>query len=125
MFSITVNGKKVEGEIHYGTALDYELEFGTDMLADINGSVDKDSPAFVSYDDDGVVVGVDYSAVPWSKYMRVLWCAIRSTNPRTKPFSKWAADVKRLNIVDVRNKLDEDMKECFFCDPAVDGDGGD
>lgn len=119
MFTIAINGIETEGEINFGTALDYELEFGKDMVADVNGSVQKGDVAFVTFDEDDKLVGINFEAVPWTTLLKVLWCAVKTADPKTKPFKKWAAESKGLDMFDVRMKLTEAMEDCFFRNAPV------
>lgn len=114
MFSIEINGKEVECEINFGTALDYELQFGHDMIADVNGSTKQGESGFITFDDKGAVIGVDFAAVPWTTLIRVLWCAAKTRNPALKPLKKWAAETSGIDILSARQKIEAEMEECFF-----------
>lgn len=115
MFDIDINGKKTKCEINFGTALDYELEFGKDMVADINGSVGNGKASFVTLDESGTsVVGIDFTAVPWTTMLKALWCSAKTVDPKIKPFKKWAQDTKGIDMIDARVKLTEEMEDCFF-----------
>lgn len=115
MFSIEINGVPTDCEINFGTALDYELEFGTDMVADVNGSVKEGDTSFVTYGDDGeTVVGIDFTAVPWTTLLRVLWCGCKTVDPKIKPFKKWAQEMRGISLLDARAKLASEMDDCFF-----------
>lgn len=121
MFTIDINGKPTECEINFGTALDYELEFGKDMVADVNGSVKAGDPNLITMSEDGeVVLGIDFTAVPWTTLLRVLWCAAKTRDPKIKPFKKWAADTRGINMFDARLLLSDEMGDCFFRNAPLD-----
>lgn len=125
MFSIDINGTPTDCEINFGTALDYELEFGKDMVADVNGSVREGDEDFVTLSDDGeAVIGVNFHAVPWTTLLKVLWCSVRTCDPKTRPFRKWAADMRGIDMMDARIKLAQEMDDCFFRNSAVDSQQG-
>lgn len=120
MFSIDINGKPTECEINFGTALDYELEFGKDMVADVNGSIREGDESFVTLDEEGeTVVSINFHAVPWTTLLKVLWCAVKTRDPKTKPFRKWAAEMRGIDMVDARLKLSREMEDCFFRNSIV------
>lgn len=115
MFSIDINGESTDCEINFGTALDYELEFGKDMVADVNGSVKEGDENFVTFSEDGSsVIGVNFHAVPWTTFLKVLWCSVKTRDPKTKPFKKWASEMRGIDMMDARLKLSEEMEDCFF-----------
>lgn len=121
MFIASINGVDTECEINFGTAIDYELEFGKDMVADVNGSVKPGEPGFLIVDDDGeTVIGVDFHAVPWTTLLRVLWCAAKTRNPKIKPFKKWAEDMRGVNMFALREQLSEEIEDCFFRSAPMD-----
>lgn len=126
MFSIDINGKLTDCEINFGTALDYELEFGRDMVADVNGSISAGEEAFVTFDEEGErVVGINFHAVPWTTLLKVLWCAVRTCDPKAKPFKKWASEMRGIDMMDARLKLTEEMEDCFFRNSALGSEQGD
>lgn len=123
MFSIDINGKTVEAELNFGSAVDYELEFGRDMVADVNGSIREGDTEFITFAEDGeTLVGIDFSAVPWTTLLKVLWISVKTVNPKTKPFRKWAAETKGINMLVARALITEEMESCFFRDAPVEQD---
>lgn len=120
MFSIDINGTPTDCEINFGTALDYELEFGKDMVADVNGSIKEGDEGFVTFDEDGEnVVGINFHAVPWTTFLKVLWCSVKTCDPKVRPFRKWAAEMRGIDMMDARLKLSEEMEDCFFRNSAL------
>lgn len=115
MFSIDINGVPTECEINFGTALDYELEFGKDMVADVNGSMREGDERFVTFDDDdSTVIALNFHAVPWTTFLKVLWCSVKTRDPRVKPFKKWASEMRGIDMMEARIRLSEEMEDCFF-----------
>lgn len=119
MFSIDINGTPTECEINFGTALDYELEFGKDMVADVNGSIKEGEEGFVTLDENERVVGINFHAVPWTTFLKVLWCSVKTCNAKVKPFRKWASEMRGIDMMDARLKLSEEMEDCFFRNSAL------
>ena len=123
MFSIDIDGKPTDCEINFGTALDYELEFGKDMVADVNGSAKEGDEGFLTLSEDGEsVIGINFHAVPWTTLLKVLWCAAKTCDPKIKPFRKWASDMRGIDMMDARMKLNEEMGDCFFRNAPVDAE---
>lgn len=121
MFTANINGVPTECEINFGTAIDYELEFGKDLVADVNGSVKAGESSFITLADDGeTVVGIDFTAVPWTTLLKVLWCSVKTRNPKVKPFKKWAEEMRGVNMVTLRGQLSEEIDDCFFRDAPLD-----
>lgn len=120
-FTIDIGGHETECELCFGSALDYELEFGRDMVADVNGSVKKGDTEFITFADDGeTIVGIDFTAVPWTTLLKVLWIAVKTKNPKVKPFKKWASETSGINMLVARGLISEEMENCFFRNAPVD-----
>jgi hypothetical protein len=124
-FTIEIDGHETECELNFGSALDYELEFGSDMVADVNGSVEKDKPEFITFsepDKDGntEIIGIDFSAVPWTTLIKVLWVAVKTANPKTKGFDKWVREARGINMIEARGLISMEMEDCFFRNAPVD-----
>lgn len=120
MFTIPIDGKDVECELNLGSAIDYELEFGSDMVADMNGKVKEGDAGFLEFDDKGKrLVAVDFSAVSWTTLVRVLWVAARTRNPGIGKFDAWASGVRGVDLMQARPLVAEEMDDCFFRNAPV------
>ena len=124
-FTIEIGGHETECELNFGSALDYELEFGSDMVADVNGSVKEGDSEFITFgepneDGDATIIGIDFSVVPWTTLIRVLWVAVKTANPKTKSFDKWVKDARGINMIVARGLISAEMEDCFFRNAPVD-----
>ncbi len=120
MFTIPIDGTEVECELNLGSAIDYELEFGSDMVADMNGKVAEGDSGFLTFDDKGKrLVAVDFSAVPWTTLVRVLWVAARTRNPGIGKFDAWASGVRGVDLMQARLLVAGEMDDCFFRNAPV------
>lgn len=120
MFTIPIDGTEVECELNLGSAIDYELEFGSDMVADVNGRVAEGDSGFLKFDDEGKrLVAVDFSAVSWTTLVRILWVAAKTRNPGIGKFDAWASSVRGVDLMQARLLVAEEMDDCFFRNAPV------
>lgn len=120
MFTIPIDGAEVECELNLGSAIDYELEFGSDMVADVNGRVAEGDSGFLKFDDEGKrLVAVDFSAVSWTTLVRILWVAAKTRNPGIGKFDAWASSVRGVDLMQARLLVAEEMDDCFFRNAPV------
>lgn len=120
MFSITINGHETECELNLGSAIDYELEFGRDMVADLNGKIEEGDRGFVTFDDEGKnLVAIDFSAVSWTTLVKVLWIAAKTKNPAIPKFDIWASEARGVDLMQLRLLIAEEMDDCFFRNAPV------
>lgn len=104
---ITVNGEAREAAMSILTLSLYEQEFdGADMIADLNGKVR------VNDEEEGVLF--DYGRVPWEKIMQGAWAMLKTADPSTPHYQKWAAGVTQVNAFELRNVLSDLISDTFF-----------
>lgn len=120
MFSIEINGVETECELNFGSAIDYELEFGSDMVADLNGKIKTGDSGFMAFDDEQRLVAVDFSAVSWATLVRILWVAAKTKNPSIPRFSAWAREARGVDLMQARFLVAAEMDDCFFRNAPVD-----
>lgn len=113
---VTVNGKELEARLSAFSMLLYEQEFGTDLIADLNGKVRAD---------DGTEEGVlfDFASVPWLKVMQGVWAMLKTVDDSVPHFEKWARKAEQFNAFEFRNVLETAVSDNFFhtAAPAEEG----
>lgn len=110
MFEVSIDGKKVKGEVTFYTSWLYENEFAKDLISDFYGVQDM-SPIMSM---DGDEFKVDFTKVNWNAATRVLWAAVKTVKPNTPSYTEWMRKTRGVDTWDVRQKLDEAITECFF-----------
>ena len=110
MFEVSIDGKKVKGEVTFYTAWLYENEFSRDLISDFYGV--QDLSPIVSTDNDEFKV--DFTKVNWLAATRVLWAAVKTVKPNTPSYAEWMKKTQGVDTWTVRQKLDEAITECFF-----------
>ena len=130
MFDVDLDGKKVSAEVSFYTAQLYESEFSSDLVKDIFGSQRDGEGEFMFESvpvtkEDGTVervtkiVGIDFTKVGWFEVVRALWAAVKTADPTTPGFAIWAKSTKGTNLWEAREKLVEEIDDCFFRSPAA------
>lgn len=101
-----IDGKKVEGSFTVETLVVYEQEFGRDLVQDYYGRPTED-------EDDGSVI-FDFTKTNWTTITKVMWAAIKTANPKTKPYQKWVKGKTGLNLYDSALKIFEAVQDGLF-----------
>lgn len=82
-------------EFEFGVAalVEYEQQFGGDLIKDLFGKVE------VSEDSDDVIV--DFTKTEWTTCVKALWAAEKGLNPSTPGFRQWCRENPKpdMNIV--------------------------
>lgn len=128
MFTINIDGVETECELNLGSAIDYELEFGSDMVADMNGKIKEGDAGFLTFETkkksgkkepEVRLVAMDFTAVSWTTLVKVLWIAARTRNPNIESFKKWAENARGVDLMQARVSIAQEMDDCFFRDAPV------
>lgn len=114
MFTIAIGEGEATAEVTFYTAQLYETEFGTDMLADIFGEMKMTDEDAVRSDESGALVSVDFTRVRWLVQLRALWAAVKTHDPRTPGFKKWASEHKGINMWSAIGSMNGEVNDCFF-----------
>lgn len=112
---VTINGEEMEAKLSAFSMVLYEQEFGSDLIADLNGKVRAND------DEEGVLF--DFAKVPWMKILQGTWAMLKTAKPSTPHFEKWVKGVEEFNIFDLRNTLEIAVSDNFFhtAAPAEEG----
>lgn len=113
MFEISIDGKKVAGEVTFETAILYEQQFGSEMLSDLLGKQTSGANGVTTIDDDGSMT-IDFTIVPWNAVLKTLWAAIKTKDPKTPGFDKWVKGLRGMNAFEARGALTLEVDDCFF-----------
>lgn len=122
MFEIEINGQKKKAEVSFKTAFLYEAEFGKDIIQDFFGVVSDENNSALGFetvkDDSGeeveVIARIDFTKINWLATIRVLWAAMKTADPSTKPFDAWSSKIDGVDMMGVRIAVAEAMNDCFF-----------
>lgn len=122
MFEIEINGHKKKAEISFKTAVLYEAEFSKDIIQDFFGVVSDENNSALGFEtvknDSGeeveVVARIDFTKIDWLATIRVLWAAMKTADPNTKPFDAWSSKIDGVDMMGIRIAVAEAMNDCFF-----------
>lgn len=124
MFEVEINGKKVNAEVTFYTAVLYEEEFRKDIIQDFFGVQDSSEALIVETEDgDEPKVSIDFTKVNWASSMKVLWAAVKTANDRTPGYVAWMKKAKGINLWVLREAIGIEMADCFFRAGAAEEDG--
>ena len=111
MFDVTIGDKTYKAEVSFYTAVLYESEFQSDIIADLFGVQGRSKNPFSI---DGDEVEVDFTKVGWLSVAKATWAAIKTENAATPSYTSWMKKARGVNFWDLREALIEDASECFF-----------
>lgn len=121
MFEVKVGDETLSAEVTFYTALLYEQEFQSDIVADLFGTQGKDSNPF-SVSKKGAVVAIDFSKVSWLSVAKATWAALKTVDSTIPSYTAWMKETKGVNFWDLRESLLEDASDCFFRTDAAEED---
>jgi hypothetical protein len=120
MFTVEIDGKKVDAEISFLTAQLYEAEFHKDIIQELFSMQGDTSDAIVIEGEgkDAVarldITKIDFSKVGWLCVIQLLWAAVKTADESTPGYHAWCKGAKGIDTWDVRDVLIGEMSDCFF-----------
>lgn len=117
MFNVVIGGKEQEAEVTFYTALLYEAEFSSDIIADLFGVQGQDRNPFSFNGSD--LAEIDFTKVSWLSIAKATWAALKTKDASIPSYTAWMKKARGVNFWDLRESLIEDASECFFRSEAA------
>ena len=117
MFDVTIGDKTYKAEVSFYTAVLYEAEFRSDIIADLFG-VQGQGMNPITFKGDNVAT-IDFTKVGWLSVAKATWAALKTVDSSTPSYSAWMKKARGVNFWDLRDAIIEDASDCFFRTPAT------
>lgn len=106
--------------ISAAAAMEYEQQFGRDIVQDLFGRVEVTAEQLADAlgEGDGEVLTMDFTQTNWTACIRALWAGERAVDARTPGFDEWCRERPRPDLNAVSNAVLMDATEAFFHDGA-------
>ena len=112
MFEVTIGEKTYKAEITFYTAVLYESEFRSDIIADLFGVQGQDRNPF-SFNGENLAE-IDFTKVGWLSVAKATWAALKTADSSIPSYQAWMKKARGVNFWDLRETLLEDASDCFF-----------
>ena len=117
MFDVTIGDKAYKAEVSFYTAVLYEAEFRSDLVADLFGVQGQDRNPFSFKGND--LAEIDFTKVSWLSVAKATWAALKTADSSIPSYQAWMKKARGVNFWDLREALMEDASDCFFRSSAT------
>jgi len=104
MFTLEINGEQAQASVSLWTLVEYESEFGGDLLKDL----------FASSKEGKESVVFDFSGKNLVSLAKMAWACIRTETPSTPPFVVWSKGVTNIDLASIAPIITQPMIDAFF-----------